>query len=137
MENNLHNFLQYIFEIVEGMDRRTVSADTQICDGCGLTYGNFKQAGKLGCEICYTAFRTHIAHALKNIHGSAEHRGKIPAGQSVKLSDILAKRELDETRRLLKKAVEAEEFEQAVKYRDQINALQSKLDNEKDARGDL
>ena len=127
MDDNLKNFLQYIFEIVENVERRN-QATAISCVSCGLSYAEFKKSGKLGCQGCYTAFRSSISQALKNIHGTNEYKGKIPLGQANKYADMIIKRELAENRILLKKAVEAEEFEQAAKYRDIINGLQSKID---------
>ena len=129
MDDNLKNFLKYVFEIVEGMERRTQSGGIA-CTSCGLTYGDFKKSGKLGCENCYQAFRSPISQAMKNIHGTNEYKGKIPRGQADKYSELLIKRELAENRLLLKKAVEAEEFEEAAKYRDIINNLQMKIGDE-------
>ena len=126
MDDNLKNFLQYIFEIVENVERRN-QATAISCASCGLSYVEFKQSGKLGCQDCYTAFRSPISQALKNIHGTNEYRGKIPHGQADKYADMIVRRELAENRVLLKKAVEAEEFEQAAKYRDVINDLQLKI----------
>jgi len=127
MDDNLKSFLQYIFEIVENVERRSHAA-VITCAHCGLSYAEFKKSGKLGCQECYTAFRSSISQALKNIHGTNEYMGKVPQGQANKYADMIIKRELAENRILLKKAVEAEEFEQAAGYRDIINELQSKID---------
>jgi len=129
MDDNLKDFLQYIFEIVENVERRN-QAPTIACTNCGLSYAEFKKSGKLGCQTCYTAFRSPISQALKNIHGTNEYHGKIPQGQAEKYADMIVKRELAETRVFLKKAVEAEEFEQAAKYRDIINSLQAQIDKQ-------
>jgi protein arginine kinase activator len=126
MDDNLKNFLQYVFEIVENVERRNLGAGI-VCTTCGLSYAEFKKSGKLGCAGCYTAFRNPISQALKNIHGTNDYKGKIPQGQADKFADMIIKRELTENRLLLKKAVEAEEFEEAAKYRDIINGLQSKI----------
>jgi len=128
MDDNLKSFLQYIFEIVENVERRN-QATAISCASCGLSYAEFKKSGKLGCQGCYTSFRSSISQALKNIHGTNEYRGKIPQGQADKYTEMIIRRELSENRVLLKKAVEAEEFEQAAKYRDIINGLQAKINN--------
>ncbi|MCL2574564.1 MAG: UvrB/UvrC motif-containing protein [Defluviitaleaceae bacterium] len=126
MDDNTKSFLQYIFEIVESVERRAQTPNIS-CANCGITYAEFKKSGKLGCQNCYTAFRTPISQALKSIHGTNVYKGKIPQGQADKYKDMIIKRELTENRVLLKKAVEAEEFEQAAKYRDIINDLQEKI----------
>ena len=127
MDNSLKSFLQYVFEIVEGAERRTV-VDGHFCPSCSLEYGEFKKTGKLGCATCYVAFRTHISQALKNIHGTNEYKGRIPAGQDDKYEHMILKRELAENRLRLKKAVEAEEFEEAASLRDAINQLMQKIE---------
>ena len=126
MDDNIKDFLQYIFEIVENVERRSHGAGIA-CANCGLSYAEFKKQGKLGCQNCYKAFRSPISQALKNIHGTNEYKGKIPQGQADKFADMIIRRELAENRVLLKKAVEAEEFEQAAKYRDIINGLQMQI----------
>ena len=131
MDDNIKNFLQYVFDIVENVERRSQAAAIgAVCTHCGLSYAEFKKSGKLGCQNCYTAFRSPISQALKNIHGINEYKGKIPQGQADKYADMMIKRELAETRILMNKAVEAEEFEQAAKYRDIINGLQGKIDEQ-------
>ena len=130
IEDELKNFLQYVFQIVEGIERTTqgtVGVDFRECAQCGTTYGSFKKSGKLGCAECYATFSDYIAGALKNIHGTSEHKGKIPQSCGDKYADLITKRELEETRLLLKKAVEAEEFEEAARLRDIINSLQEKV----------
>jgi protein arginine kinase activator len=123
----IKNFLQYVFEMVEGMERMNQGADFQTCAECGTTYGGFKKTGKMGCANCYVAFRAQISQALRNIHhGAASHNGKIPQGSDI-YSDLLTRRELEENRRLLKAAVESEAYEDAARYRDIINELSQKI----------
>jgi len=129
MDDNTKKFLQYIFEIVEGMERRAQTTNFT-CTACGLNYADFKKSSKLGCENCYQAFRVPISQALKDIHSTNEYNGKIPQGQADKYADMILKRELAENRLLLKKAVEAEEFEEAARLRDIINNLQAKINVE-------
>ena len=126
MDHHLKSFLQYVFEVVEGVEQQQ-SDDDQFCHACGLTYGEFKKTGKLGCASCYDAFRGHISRALQNIHGNSEYKGRIPAAEGRKYEFMMMRRELAENKQMLRKAVEAEEFEDAAKYRDTINALTQKI----------
>ncbi|MDD5566004.1 MAG: UvrB/UvrC motif-containing protein [Candidatus Omnitrophica bacterium] len=89
------------------------------CPNCKLTYKDFKKIGRLGCSECYEAFRKYLSPLLKRIHGSTAHAGKMP----VKIAKT-AKRRLDlqDLRTKLQKAIEAEQFEEAAKIRDQIKA---------------
>ena len=128
MDDNLKSFLQYVFEIVEDAGRQV--DDELVCHGCGLVYAEFKKTGKLGCASCYNAFRGQILRALQNIHGNSEYKGRIPAGRDNKYEHMILKRELAENKQLLRKAVEAEEFEDAAEYRDIINDLMQKIQAE-------
>ena len=35
------------------------------CPNCGLTYQNFRKLGRLGCSVCYDAFKKELAPLLK------------------------------------------------------------------------
>ncbi len=103
------------------------------CPFCSLTFDDFKKIGRLGCSQCYNTFRQHLTSLLKRIHGSSRHVGKSP----VKLAKLVKKSmDSQELRNKLQKAIEAEEFEEAVKIRDQIKELEKKqkkpgVDNDK------
>ncbi len=94
------------------------------CPNCGLSYKDFKKIGRLGCGECYAAFKKYLGPLLKRIHGLCLHHGKSP----VKITKAPGKAtlEIDDLRLRLQKAIEAEEFEEAAKIRDQIRQLQQK-----------
>lgn len=107
------------------------------CPKCGLTYADFKKVGRLGCADCYGAFKKYLGPLLKRIHGSSLHFGKSPvhAGTTAKAArkkaDTAAPAappaapvDLTELRQRLQKAIEAEEFEEAARLRDQIKELE-------------
>ena len=110
------------------------------CPACGMTYSDFRRLGKLGCGDCYKAFRKVLLPLLKNIHGSTHHMGKEPertvatgkgkvppAGRQVKKVKAAAKEDrIAELKEKLKKAIQAEEYEQAAVLRDRIRALEGK-----------
>ena len=121
MDEGFKEFMQYILEITGQMERMTY--EQRLCTTCGTSYHTFRKSGKLGCAACYDAFRESMAAALVNIHGSSDYMGKIPSGQAHKYIDMQLKRELDENQRLLKRALDAEEFGLAAKYRDIISEL--------------
>ena len=126
---NMKNFLlQYFFNVAEG--RVSHENDSKACIKCGTTFGGFKKSGKLGCGYCYTTFREQLSQALKNIHRDNAHKGKIPQGAYGKYSDLVYRRDLEESRVLLKKAVDEERFEEAAKYRDIIIDLMAKIGDE-------
>ena len=93
------------------------------CSNCGLTYEGFRKTGRLGCSQCYNSFRQYLASLLKKIHGSNRHLGKAP----VKLSRTIRKKsELQELKNKLQRAIQLEEFEEAVILRDKIKELEKK-----------
>jgi protein arginine kinase activator len=91
------------------------------CDNCGITWGEFKQSGLLGCENDYAVFEKDLAPLLQRAHENAAHHvGKVPArrggsGVPVKRGPDLAK-----LKKELARAVQAENYELAAKLRDQI-----------------
>lgn len=101
------------------------------CTNCGLTYGDFKKIGRLGCGECYSAFRKYLGLLLKKIHGSSMHFGKTP----LKVTQVLKKKiDLQDLRYRLQKAIEDEAFEEAAKIRDQIRELEKKQSQEKNSK---
>jgi protein arginine kinase activator len=101
-------------------------ADAVKCNTCGFTYRDFKKMGRLGCSECYEAFKKQLAPLLKRIHGADRHVGKVPLmiGKTVKET-----RNLQDMKMKLDKAIQAEEFEEAARLRDQIKELEKKAKN--------
>jgi len=135
MDDSLKAFIKYVLETTGKIERMT--QEQRVCGSCGITYNAFRSSGKLGCAICYDAFRNNISEVLADIHGSNEFKGKIPAGQTHKYSDLLIKRDLDENQRLLKRALEAEDFNLAATYRDAISDLMDKITTHEEGGVDL
>ncbi|MFA4889666.1 MAG: UvrB/UvrC motif-containing protein [Candidatus Omnitrophota bacterium] len=94
------------------------------CPNCGLSYTDFKKAGRLGCGECYNAFRKYLAPLLRRIHGSSRHVGKSPAKLSAKTAG--KKVDLAQLREKLAQAIAAEAFEEAARLRDQIKEAENK-----------
>ena len=106
--------------------------------GCGTTFYNISQTGKVGCPDCYETFKNELAAVLKKINGSKQHTGrcperlnggknaenKIPKTEEPK-EDLEAK-----LRKQLEEAIKCENFEEAAKLRDQIKALKEGKGNE-------
>ncbi|MDK2820494.1 MAG: protein arginine kinase activator [Clostridia bacterium] len=96
------------------------------CKECGMTYEEFQQTGRLGCAECYRYLASRLNPLIKRIHGSQEHRGKVPkrAGGNLRI-----RREVERLRVQLKQLVEHEEFEKAAEVRDRIRELERYLGN--------
>ena len=94
------------------------------CPHCGFTQADFKKAGRLGCAECYSTFADGLESLLKTMHKGTKHVGKAPQAfkQNQDLSD-----KLKSLQTKLDKAVGAEDFETAVRLRDEINQVKSKI----------
>ena len=92
------------------------------CSFCGLTYGKFRETGRLGCPHCWATFETQLRALLRRVHGSTRHSGKVylPADPSA----AERRRRVEGLRRRLERAVESEDFERAAELRDTIQALE-------------
>ncbi|MEW6243179.1 MAG: UvrB/UvrC motif-containing protein [Bacillota bacterium] len=95
------------------------------CKLCGMSFSDFKQLGRMGCDGCYNTFRPKIDPVLKRVHGSVKHVGKVPAkaGAELKIS-----REIERLRNLLQAAVKNEDYERAASLRDQIRELEGNIE---------
>ena len=91
------------------------------CDVCGLTYGEFRSRGLLGCPNDYDAFEPLLVPLLERAHeGGSDHLGKVPhsAPQTQKRHNAMLR-----LRSELKSAIAAEDYERAAVLRDQIKEL--------------
>lgn len=98
------------------------------CPECGFSYKRFKDSGRLGCNVCYPAFRKELTSLLKHLHGSSEHQGKFPKKAG---AELMSKRRIETLRQQLSKAVESEEYEEAAHLRDEIKHLEAEAGESK------
>jgi protein arginine kinase activator len=92
------------------------------CSFCGLTFSDFREAGRLGCPHCYTSLEVHLRGLLRRIHGGTQHVGKVYLTPDPSASE--RERRLDGLRRKLQRAVDSEDFERAAELRDQIRSME-------------
>lgn len=100
------------------------------CPGCGASFEDITRSGKIGCAECYHTFRGQLLPIIQRIHGTAQHKGKVPGSSALRVTDtnnkIVAVEEtpLEEKKRLLKQAIEVQDFERAAVLRDEIKELE-------------
>lgn len=100
------------------------------CPGCGASFEDITRSGKIGCAECYRTFRGQLLPIIQRIHGTAQHKGKVPGSSALRVTDpnnkIVAVEEtpLEEKKRLLKQAIETQDFERAAVLRDEIKELE-------------
>ena len=95
--------------------------DQRSCPVCGVTFYEFRHAGRLGCPHDYICFSEELEPLIMNIHGATEHVGKSPQ-HGVHGTDHQTR--LIQLRREMKEAIEREDYEQASAIRDEIRRLE-------------
>ena len=90
------------------------------CEQCGFTQADFKKYGRFGCPACYDTFLPVLEPMLDGMHKGTRHVGKVPqaALQRRSLYDRLTKLETD-----LTEAIKSERYEEAARFRDEINQV--------------
>jgi protein arginine kinase activator len=96
------------------------------CSKCGLTYAEFQQKGRLGCDGCYDSFRAMIEPLLQHIHGHARHAGKASKAAEPTFPRAPRTVPLESLQKQLKEAVKKEDFEKAAELRDKIKKHKEK-----------
>ncbi len=125
---NLHHFLAGLLNHEFGESDYSIPAKSgKKCDKCGIVEEQFIKQGLLGCGDCYPYFGDKLQPLLRRIHGNNRHTGKVPVRTGGRARVV---KEIEDLKSKLKTAVEHEEFELAVKYRDSIRALEGKLQHE-------
>lgn len=110
-----------------------VNGLSQACPRCGMAREEFRKTGRLGCPDCYNTFMAELTVAIKAMHHSAQHLGKIPAreGSLTRMKSTIARLQKD-----LDAAVAREEFELAARLRDEIKQCREEAENEEEANHD-
>lgn len=122
---SFHKFLTGLIDNIQGEPVKVNHKELK-CDSCGMSYSNFRQIGKFGCPDCYKSFESKLNPLFKEVHGHANHTGKIPrrAGGAIGV-----KKEITRLKNDLDFLVKSEQFEEAAKVRDEIKKLQKEIEN--------
>ncbi|MBR3842972.1 MAG: UvrB/UvrC motif-containing protein [Christensenellaceae bacterium] len=113
-----NDFIKNFFTVKHSAEKR--------CPNCGYSFEDFKKSGFLGCPDCYQAFRQEILPMLRRVHGHTKHIGAVPEKADERAK---ARHEIEELKRRLAEAISEENFEEAAKLRDQINAKKEVSEN--------
>ena len=94
------------------------------CPNCGMTYSDFSRNGKIGCSVCYKAFKSRLDPLLRRLYGNNIHTGKIPRCAGVQVD---AEQRLKQLKNQLEQHINREEYEEAAKIRDELKALEKEI----------
>ena len=99
--------------------------DQQACPICGITFYEFRHAGRLGCPHDYVCFEDKIEPIIKSIQNATQHVGKRPKSG---MGGTDRRTELIRLRRDMEAAVGREDYEQATTLRDEIQNLSESME---------
>lgn len=109
----------------DNLDAAASPQPPRTCPHCGTAFAALEDDGLLGCTRCYEVFREGLRPVLHRFHRAAVHVGKAPRARG----PVAQRRvRLNELRRRLDAAVAAEDYEQAARLRDEIEAFQTQED---------
>lgn len=95
--------------------------DAKQCPVCGISFYEFRQAGRLGCPHDYDFFSSELEPLMVNVHGETRHIGKQPENSTPESSMQI---DLIRMRREMKDAIDQEDYERASALRDQIRKIE-------------
>lgn len=99
---------------------------TTSCSKCGMTFGMYREIGKMGCGTCYQTFADRLERIVNNWHGHGVHVGKRP---QTGVNDLVEKEALRKWHRALNEAIRREDYEEAAILRDLIMATEMKVND--------
>ena len=94
-----------------------------VCPSCGFTLTDFREAGRLGCAECYSAFEGPLRELLRRLHGSSRHLGERYSGPG-HAPDAAPAPSSTQLREQLRLAIETENFELAAELRDRLKVAE-------------
>jgi len=93
-----------------------IEGEDRTCRSCGKKRSDLRKTSLLGCPECYETFKEEMEPMLAAMHKGTRHVGKVPAAKRVTAEILRAQAALCQ-------AVEDQNFEEAAKLRDDIQAL--------------
>lgn len=97
------------------------------CPRCGMAREEFRRSGRLGCPDCYNTFMAELAVAIKAMHHSSQHVGKIPAREGLQTR---IKSQIARLQKELDAAIAREDYEKAAEIRDRICEVRTQAEEQ-------
>lgn len=89
-----------------------------LCEGCGMSFADFKRRGRLGCSTCYVSFTERLEPIIRRMQGAVQHVGKTTkSGTKLARERMSVQRLRDD----LQVAIRDEDYEKAAELRDQLS----------------
>jgi protein arginine kinase activator len=127
IDDLLANILTGKVASTEGAAKVASPTSDTTCSTCGLPFGTYRETLLLGCSDCYESFDKLLQTDLRKLHGSTNHRGRVP---DIAPPAFDVRRSPQELRKRLQDAVKAEDFELAARLRDEIRSLENLAAND-------
>ena len=108
--------------LVEPQAAPSAEAQPDRCPTCGISYAEFRSAGRLGCPRDYEVFEPGLLPLLEKIHSGTQHVGKMPKHVGER---VAREREVMALTTELEKAIGSEQYERAAEIRDRIRTLRT------------
>ncbi len=96
------------------------------CGTCGLPFASYRESLLLGCSDCYDNFGSSLIADLRKFHGQIEHTGRKPNAESPQINHLRSPAEL---KRRLQEAIRAEDYELAIRLRDELRRSEASAVN--------
>jgi len=94
------------------------------CELCGSSLDEIIRSSRVGCARCYETFDRQLQPTLQRIHGALKHTGKTPETDPAETARRRRQTRIEQLRGEITAAVQAEDYEQAAKLRDEIRTLE-------------
>ena len=123
------------------LEEKPKIVETETCPKCRMTLSELFHNGKVGCDRCYTVFRSALMPTISKIHGNVKHCGsrpsKVEEADGAEASDApkrepTADEKINALREQLKIAVEKQEYEDAAVLRDKIRMFEKEQEEQKE-----
>ena len=129
MPINLSNFLGDFISQQENEEIMPFDTPntTLKCNKCNMTYEEFLNTGKFGCEECYNIFGYKVDSLLKRIQGTDKYIGrKANHNENNRIQENKNLSRLEKLQQELTQAIKEERYEDAAEIRDEIKNIGGK-----------
>lgn len=127
MPINFSSFLGDMFDMYEDTIPTLIKPEVLACNKCNMTFDEFLNTGKFGCDNCYDTFEVKLNPILKNIHGTNKHVGRIgkylndeEKNANKKIENAIGSKEDDKSK--------SKDMKDDTKQEDKRNEKQTKLE---------